>query len=59
MDHDETAQIQADLMMVNHNFIRPHMGLHWKTPAQAAGVGLASKNKWMELLRLWRVVVWY
>lgn len=33
MDHDETAQILADGMKINYNFIRPHMGLDGKSPA--------------------------
>ena len=30
--------------------MKPHAPLDGQTPAQAAGVGLESKNKWMELL---------
>lgn len=35
---------------MQYNFVKPHMALDGQTPAQAAGVGLGSKNKWMELL---------
>jgi len=34
-----------------YNFVRPHMTLDGKTPAEVAGIGIAGENKWMELLR--------
>jgi len=38
--------------MLYYNFIRPHMTLDGKTPAQVAGINVTnSQNKWMELLR--------
>jgi transposase-like protein len=36
---------------IYYNFVRPHMGLDGATPAEAAGVGIAGENKWMELLK--------
>jgi hypothetical protein len=35
---------------IYYNFVRPHMGLEGKTPAEAAGVGITSENRWAELL---------
>jgi hypothetical protein len=36
---------------IAYNFVKPHMALDGQTPAQAAGVGLGDKNKWLELLQ--------
>lgn len=52
MDHDETAQIIADGLRINHNFIRPHMALDGKTPAQVAGLDLQLDGiRWKTLIR--------
>lgn len=40
----------AEGQRIHYNFVKPHMALEGHTPAQVAGVGIASKNKWMELL---------
>ena len=38
--------------MLYYNFIRPHMTLEGKTPAQVAGLRVADgQNRWMELLK--------
>jgi epoxyqueuosine reductase QueG len=34
---------------IQYNFVKPHMALEGKTPAQAAGIGARG---WNELLRL-------
>jgi len=34
-----------------HNFVRPHMGLTGKTPAEACGIEIRGKNKWMTLIQ--------
>lgn len=36
---------------IQYNFVKPHIALANQTPAQVAGIGIESKNKWMELLR--------
>ncbi len=33
-----------------HNYIRPHMALDGKTPAEAAGIEIRGKNKWLTLI---------
>jgi transposase-like protein len=40
MDSDDSAQTMANGIRINYNFIRPHMGLDGKTPAQAAELDL-------------------
>jgi transposase-like protein len=40
----------AEGQRIHYNFVKPHVALDGQTPAQAAGVGLAQGNKWMELL---------
>jgi hypothetical protein len=39
----------AEGQRIRYNFVKPHMALEGKTPAQTAGVGIKGKNKWMEL----------
>ena len=34
-----------------HNYIRPHMGLEGKTPADMAGITVQGENKWMTLIQ--------
>ena len=41
----------AEGQRIQYNFVKPHKALDGQTPAQAAGVGLTTKNKWMELLK--------
>jgi hypothetical protein len=38
-------------MQVYHNFIRPHMGLKGKTPAEAAGIKVEGENPWLTLIQ--------
>lgn len=32
------------------NFVKPHMALEGKTPAQVAGIKIERNNKWLTLL---------
>jgi hypothetical protein len=34
-----------------HNYIRPHEALEGKTPAEACGVQVNGKNKWLTLIQ--------
>ena len=34
-----------------HNYIRPHEGLDGKTPAEACGIQIEGKNKWLTLIQ--------
>ncbi len=38
-------------MQIFHNFIRPHMGLDGKTPAEAAGIKVEGENPWLTLIQ--------
>ena len=38
-------------MQIHHNFIRPHMGLQGRTPAEAAGVRVEGENKWLTIIQ--------
>lgn len=52
MDTDESAQAMADGIRVNYNFIRPHMGLDGKTPAEIAGLDLGLDGiRWKALIK--------
>jgi hypothetical protein len=37
--------------LMYHNYIRPHMALEGKTPAEACGVKIEGDNKWMTLIQ--------
>jgi hypothetical protein len=34
-----------------HNFVRPHMALKGKTPAEVAGIEVKGENKWITLIQ--------
>ena len=36
---------------VFHNYIHPHEGLDGKTPAEACGITVEGKNKWLTLIQ--------
>ncbi len=52
MDNDKSAQIMADGIRINYNFIRPHMGLDGRTPSQTAGLDLGLDGiRWKALIK--------
>lgn len=40
----------AEGQRIQSNFVKPHQALEGQTPAQAAGVGLNAKKKWLAML---------
>jgi hypothetical protein len=38
-------------LQIYHNYVRPHMGLDGKTPAEAAGIEVRGKNKWVTIIQ--------
>jgi transposase-like protein len=51
-DEETTAQTMMDGLRIYYNFIRSHMALNGKTPAEKAGVDLKLEgNKWEESIR--------
>jgi hypothetical protein len=40
----------AEGVWLSYNFIRPHLGLAGRTPAEAAGIGAKGRNKWHSLI---------
>ncbi len=34
-----------------HNYIRPHKALDYKTPAEAAGICVKGKDKWLTIIQ--------
>ena len=53
LDKQKTAQDLVDAMRIHYNFIRPHMALENKTPAEEAGIKLdLGQNKVETLMRL-------
>jgi len=41
----------AEGARIHYNFVKPHAALEGQTPAQRAGVVVAARNKWLELLK--------
>ncbi len=46
----------SDSVIINgyqlfHNYIRPHMALNGKTPAELCGIKIEGKNKWKTLIQ--------
>jgi len=53
LDKQKTAQDLVDAMRIHYNFIRPHMALENRTPAETAGIKLElGQNKVESLMRL-------
>jgi len=38
-------------MRIYHNFVKPHMALDGKTPAEAAGIKVKGDNKWITIIQ--------
>ena len=38
-------------MQIYHNYVRPHMALDGKTPAQLAGIDMQGENKWLTIIQ--------
>jgi len=38
-------------LQIYHNYVRPHMGLDGRTPADLAGIEVQGENKWLTLIQ--------
>jgi hypothetical protein len=38
-------------MQIYHNYVRPHMALNGKTPADLAGIKVEGENKWITIIQ--------
>ncbi len=36
---------------IYHNYLRPHIGLDGKTPAEVCGIKIKGKDKWITLIQ--------
>lgn len=54
LGNDGSAQIFCDLLRLHHNFVRPHMGLGGRTPAEAGGLVTSdvASGKYRSLIRM-------
>lgn len=53
LKHVEPSKVFVDGFKTYYNFIRPHMSLNGKTPAEMAGIDLElDGNKWAEIIKL-------
>ncbi len=41
----------AEGQRIQYNFVKPHHALDGQTPAESAGIGVGSRDKWLEMLR--------
>jgi len=48
---EPTARTIIDGFRIYYNFIRPHMALDGKTPAEATGISRLEQNKWRSLIK--------
>lgn len=44
--------VLAEGNKLQYNFVKPHMALEGKTPAQAAGLEINDGNKWLNMLKM-------
>jgi len=51
LDDEATAQTMMDGMRIYYNFIRPHMALNGKTPAQKAKIDNDLSQNWLALIK--------
>ena len=52
LDNADSAQTLIDGNRIYYNFIRPHMALNGKTPAEMANIDLGlGENRWLSLIR--------
>lgn len=49
LKRDDTPILKG--YQIFHNYIRPHQGLDGKTPAEACGITVEGKNKWITLIQ--------
>jgi len=47
----KTDSVFFDGYQIYHNFIREHMGLKGKTPADMCGIIVEGNNKWITLIQ--------
>jgi hypothetical protein len=38
-------------VQIYHNFVRPHMALDGRTPAEVAGIKVRGDNKWITIIQ--------
>ena len=38
------------MLIIRHNFFRPHMSLGGRTPAEAAGMTICGEDKWATMI---------
>jgi len=38
-------------LQIYHNYLRPHMALDGRTPAQLAGIEVTDNDKWMTIIQ--------
>jgi putative transposase len=52
LNSDKSAPTFIDAFRIWYNFLRPHMSLNGKTPAEAAGLIEENGNRWLSLIKM-------
>jgi hypothetical protein len=47
----KTDSVIFDGSQIYHNYVRPHMALDGKTPAEKCGIEVKGKDKWQTLIQ--------
>lgn len=47
----KTDSVMFDGYQMYHNYLRPHMGLEGKTPAEKCGIQIKGDNKWLTVIQ--------
>jgi hypothetical protein len=52
LDHEESASRMIEGQRIYYNYLRPHMALNGKTPAEVAGLDMQlEQNRWQSLIQ--------
>jgi hypothetical protein len=51
IDDEESAQTLMEALRIYHDYIKTHQGLDGRTPAEASGIRIEGKNKWLAMIQ--------
>ncbi len=51
LGNNQSAQTVVEGFRIYYNWVKPHMALNGRTPAEVAGVGVDESNRWVGLIK--------